>query len=50
MATAGSDYLIGNNLEDLYELLKGGFLEDHIVTDDSCPILRGCINVIVALP
>ena len=30
MATTGSDYLVGNNLEVLYELLEGGFLEDHI--------------------
>ena len=27
IATAGSDYLVGNNLEDLCELLEGGFLE-----------------------
>ena len=30
MATTGSDYLVGNNLEVLYELLEEGFLEDHI--------------------
>ena len=30
MATTGSDYLVGNDLEVLYELLEGGFLEDDI--------------------
>ena len=30
IATTGSDYLVGNNLEVLYELLQGGFLEDDI--------------------
>ena len=30
MATTGSDFLAGNNLEVLYELLEGGFLEDDI--------------------
>ena len=30
MATADSDYLVGNDLEDLYELLEGRFLEDDI--------------------
>ena len=29
MATAG-DYLVGNNLEDLYEFLERRFLEDDI--------------------
>ena len=28
MATAGYDYLVGNDLEVLYELLEGVFLED----------------------
>ena len=30
MATTGSDYLVGNDLQTLYELLEGGFLEDDI--------------------
>ena len=30
MATAGTDYLVENDLEDLYELLEGEFLEDNI--------------------
>ena len=30
MATTGSDYLVGNDLEVLYELLEEGFLEDDI--------------------
>ena len=30
MATTGSDYLIGNNLEVLCELLEKGFLGDDI--------------------
>ena len=30
MATAGSDHLVGKDLEDLYELLEGGFLEGDI--------------------
>ena len=30
MATTGSDNLVGNDLEVLYELLEGGFLEDDI--------------------
>ena len=30
MATTGSDFLAGNNLEVLYELLEGGFSEDDI--------------------
>ena len=29
-STTGSDYLVGNDLEVLYELLEGGFLEDDI--------------------
>ena len=28
MATPGYDYLVGNDLEVLYELLEGVFLED----------------------
>ena len=28
MATSSSDYLVGKNLEDLYELLEGAFQED----------------------
>ena len=30
MAVAGNDYLVGNNLEDFYERLERGFLEDDI--------------------
>ena len=30
MVTAGTDYLVENDLEDLYELLEGEFLEDNI--------------------
>ena len=30
MATAGTDYLVENDLEDLYELLERGLLEDNI--------------------
>ena len=30
MAIAGNDYLVGNNLENFYERLKRGFLEDDI--------------------
>ena len=30
MDTTGSDQLVENNLEALYELLEGGFLEDEI--------------------
>ena len=30
MATTGSYYLVGNNLEVLYELLERGYLEDDI--------------------
>ena len=30
METAGTDYLVENDLEDLYELLEGEFLEDNI--------------------
>ena len=30
MATRGSDYLVGNDLQTLYELLEGEFLEDDI--------------------
>ena len=30
MATTGSDYLVGNDLEVLYQLLDGGFLKDDI--------------------
>ena len=29
-ATAGTDYLVENDLEDLYELLERGLLEDNI--------------------
>ena len=30
MATPGSDYFVGNGLEDLYKLLERRFLEDNI--------------------
>ena len=30
MVIAGNDYLVGNNLEDFYERLKRGFLQDDI--------------------
>ena len=30
MATTGSDYLVGNDLEVMYELLEAGFLEHDI--------------------
>ena len=30
MARAGTDYLVENDLEDLYELLERGLLEDNI--------------------
>ena len=30
MATRGSDYLVGNDLEVLYELLEEGLMEDDI--------------------
>ena len=28
MSAANSDYLVENDLEDLYEVLEGGFLKD----------------------
>ena len=53
MATPGSDYLVGNGLEDLYKLLERRFLEDDIdfgckldsVTDEGKQKKKECLPV-----